>query len=241
MKERGVTLIELLIAVTLVSALALAGLVALRVGISAMQKSNNRLMANRRSLGAQKALEQQIAGFMPVLAECQVPPEVPPARVPFFEGEPQSMRFVSTYSLEGSFRGMPHILEYSVIQGGRGEGVRLVVTEYLYTGARSAGAFCLGMMQDPVEGVNIPRWLPVNVGPSAFVLADRLASCRILYRETLPTPPFERWTSRWALPRWPTAVRIEMQPLEPDPSRLQPMTLTAPVRAQRIPGVDYGQ
>lgn len=240
MNRRGVTLIELLIAVSLVSLLSLAGLFALRVGLNAMQKSDDRLMANRRAIGAQRVLEGEIAGFMPLRAECATPPDAPAVNVPFFQGEPNSMRFASSYSLEESYRGMARILEYIVVAGENGQGVRLVANEYLYTGAQSAGRFCLGVGPDPISGLTRPRWVPFEAGPSSFVLADKLAFCRMMYKEPIAEPPFERWVPRWANERWPLAVRIEMQPLEADPSHLLPMTITAPLRAQKILGMDYG-
>jgi len=241
-KRAGLTLLEVLIAVTLVSLLSAAGLVALRIGLNAMERSNSRLMGNRRALGAQRALEQQIAGFMPVTADCsQGNPAGPGVRVPFFQGEPDAMRFVSSYSLEEASRGLPRILEYQVIAGEEGEGVRLVVTEYLYSGPRSTGSFCLGFGPDPMLGVTMPRWLPARPGPQSFVLADKLAFCRFSYRESLQVPPYERWHARWTLPRWPTALRIEMTPLRPDRARLLPMSIAVPLRAQKDPMVSYAE
>jgi prepilin-type N-terminal cleavage/methylation domain-containing protein len=240
MNERGVTLVELLIAVTLVSLLSVAGLIALRVGIDAMEKSDERLMFNRRAMGAQRALEGQISGFMPVVADCAGATSGASAvPVPFFEGEATTMRFVSSYSLEESYRGMARILEYNVIAGENGLGVRLVVNETLYAGARSAGNFCLGVAPD-LSGVAHPRWAPPQAGPASFVLADKLAFCRFSYLERLDLAPYERWVPRWAGQRWPLAVRLEMQPMEPSNTRVMPVTVTAPLHAQRIPGMPYG-
>jgi len=71
---------------------------------------------------------------------------------------------------------------------------------------------------------------PVQAGPNSFVLADKLAYCRFSYF-TIPLdrnlPP--QWTPSWSYSGWPYAVRIEMAPIEPDPSRLQPITVTAPI------------
>src|SRR5688572_5897054 len=111
----GVTLMELLVAVSLVSLLTVGILMAMRVGINALQKSNERLIGNRRAAGAQRVLEQQIAGFMPVNADCRISPEAPPTRIPFFQGAPESMRFVSSYSLQEAWRGYARILEFQVI------------------------------------------------------------------------------------------------------------------------------
>jgi len=113
----GFTLIEVLISVTLVSLLAVAMMVAMRVGLSAMTKADTKLMLNRRVVGAQRVLEQQIAGLMPVTADCRPDPDAPPTRIPFFQGEAQSVRFASTYSLQQASRGLPMMVEFQVIPG----------------------------------------------------------------------------------------------------------------------------
>ena len=158
---------------------------ALRVGVNAMEKANARLIDNRRMNGVQRILEQEIAGFMPVVATCLSEDERPPTPLPFFQGEPESMRLVSTYSLSDAWRGYPQILEFQVIAGALGEGVRLVVNEHLYTGPPAAGVFCLGLRPDDQLGVSVPVFRPIAVGPGSFVLADRLAFCRFSYLERL--------------------------------------------------------
>ncbi len=238
-RAAGVTLMELLIAVSLVGLLSTGMLMAIRVGLNAMGKANAKLLANRRALGVQRILEQQVAGFVPVIADCRTGPEAPASRQPFFQGEPQSMRFVSTYSLEEAARGYPRILEFQVIPGEENRGVRLVVNEFLYSGSSSAGLSCLGLMPDPVSGVPALRFRPIETGPRSFVLADKLAFCNFLYQEIMPPPLLERWTPRAVKPPWPPAVRIEMAPLEPDPSRVQVVSFTAPIRVNRDPAMQY--
>jgi type II secretory pathway component PulJ len=237
----GVTLLELIIAISLLSLLSLGILTALRVGVNGMVKANARLMDNRRMAGAQRILEDQIAGFMPVVADCV--PEVadrPAARLPFFQGEPQSMRFVSSYSLGEGWRGFAQVLEFQITPGAAGEGVRLIVNEHAYTGSLSAGAFCLGTVLDEEAGLQAPQFRPIVAGPRSFVLADRLASCRFSFRQTLPAPAGERWVERWIFSAWPSAVRVEMVPLEADRARIQPLSLIAPVRVNAQPGAGYG-
>jgi general secretion pathway protein J len=235
-REAGVTLLEMLLAVSLLALLSTGMLMALRVGVNAMEKSNKRLMDNRRMAGTQRILEQEIAGFIPVMADCTPSGDQPRASVPFFQGEPQAMRFVSSFSLGEGWRGYAQVLEFQVIPGNAGAGVRLVVNELLYTGPRGAGAACLGYTRDDQLGLMIPLFRPISVGPLSFVLADRLASCQFSFLERLPIPPGERWTTRWIAPAWPSAVRIDMAPLEPGLGRSQPLSLIAPVHVNAAPG-----
>lgn len=238
--QRGVTLMELLIAVTLLSLLVAGVLTSMRVGINAMQRSNQRFLANRRVLGTQKLLEQQVAGLLPVAAECMgVAQGGSEGKIQFFQGEPQTMRFISSYSMGDGARGLPSLLEYQVIPGEEGRGVRLVVNEIPYTGAIGAGRMCLGLVPDPVAGISLPRFLPVAVGPGSFVLADKLAGAQFAYKELLLDPPYERWLPRWIRSGWPAAVRVEMAPLETDAAKITPVSLTLPVQVRRSPFAVY--
>jgi len=237
--EAGVTLIELLIAMTLMSLLSAGIVMSLRVGLSAMNKADAKLMVNRRVASVERILEQEITSVMPVTADCQPRVEAPPVKITFFQGEAQSMRLASTYSLQQGGRGMPMILEYQVIPGENGQGVRLVVNENWYTGPRGAGLFCAGLSADPLTGGQMPLFLPIQVGAGSFILADKLAYCRFSYRELLPPPELDRWVVHWIKPVLPSAVRVEMAPLVPDSSRLEPVTLTIPVRVTRLPLQPY--
>ena len=236
----GVTLIEVLIAISLLSLLSLGILMALRVGMSALDKANRKLMDNRRVAGVERILQQQLAGFIPVVALFAPAPDAAGMKIPFFEGRSQSMRFVSGYSLGDAARGLPQVLEFQVIQGEEGRGVRLVVNENVYTGPRSAGVFCLGPGPDPELGVATQRFLPISIGPHSFVLADRLAYCRFSYLERPPGMLLEQWRPNWIIPdKWPMGIRIEMASLDTDPGSLKPVTVTSAVRVDRYPIFDY--
>lgn len=232
-RSAGVTLIELLIAVLLFSFLSFGIVMTLRVALNGMNKSDSKLMANRRVTSIERILDQEIEGIMPVTAQCQPQPGVFGATLMFFQGEAQSMRLASTYSLQQGQRGLPMILEYQVIPGQDGAGVRLVVNEHWYTGPRGAGVYCIGTSTNPTAPG--PVFAPISIGPGSFVLADKLAYCRFSYRDprTPPQPPV--WVPHWIKTVLPNAIRIEMAPLVPDPGRLVPVTLTIPVHVTRLP------
>jgi prepilin-type N-terminal cleavage/methylation domain-containing protein len=239
-RQRGITLMEVLIAVSLLSLVAVGMLTAMRIGLSALERTNRRLVSNRRVTGVQRVLEQQVAGFMPVIALAQLAPGLPAEKTPFFQGEPQSMRFVSSYSLQEASRGYPRILEFQVIPRDEGEGVRLVVNEHLYTGPASAGQFCIGRRFDPQSNMPVPLFRPIQIGPGSFVLADRLAFCRFFYLNPAKPPAPNIWQPVWTRAGWPRAVRIDMAPLDEESTNLRPTAVTAPLRVDRIPIFDYG-
>ena len=237
--QAGVTLMEVVIAVTLLSMLSLGMLAAIRMGFDALHKTNARLMANRRVAGAQRVLEQQLAGFMPIQALCSAQSEAPMAPFPFFEGQPQSMRLASTYSLDEAWRGQARILEFQVIAGDEGRGVRLIVNEFPYSGPLSAGLACLGIGADPESGLPMPQFRPIQASAQSFVLADKLAWCRFSYLEPAKAPDFDHWRPNSVTPRWPRGLRVEMAPLEDNPTRLRPLTVTTAIPINRLPDIVY--
>ncbi len=239
MRRRGTTLIEVLIAVSLLGLLSAGVMIALRVGLRSLERTNAKLVQNRRAVSVQRILESEIAGFLPTMAGC---PSATPGLldpVPFFEGLPNQMRFVSTYSLTEAGRGHPRILEFRVIPGENGEGVRLIVNETLYTGPLSTGVNCLGVVADALTAARFGQFRPVVAGERSFVLADRLASCNFLYLYTPPQPEPEVWVSEWRRSGWPRALRIQMRPLETDPTRVPLLSVVGRIHINRRAEVKY--
>jgi hypothetical protein len=231
----GVTLMELLVAVLLLSLLSVGMVLTLRVALGAMNKTDSRLMTNRRVSSVERILNEEISGIMPVVAECSGGGH-PAGRIMFFQGEAQSMRLASTYSLHEGARGMPMILEFQVIPGEDNDGVRLVVNEQWYTGPRGAGVLCIGMTNGP--GGQHPGFVPIEIGANSFVMADHLAYCRFSFRDPSVRPQ-PLWVPQWVKPKLPDAIRIDLAPIAPDAGRLQPVTLTIPVRITRLPLANY--
>jgi len=250
----GVTLIEVLVAITLLSLLSVAMLFALRIGLMAYSKTNAKLMDDRRVAGAQRILEQELEGIVPAVGPCSGMPDAAPASTPgstqgspagpmfgFFQAAPNAMRLVSTFSLQQGWRGRPRILELFVVPADNGEGLRLVVNELPYSGPLAAGRLCTGVTPDPAAGVSLPHFLPVMAGPDSFVLADKLAFCRFVYLwpPKIPTDPAV-WSPVALSAGWPLAIRVEMAPLQPDPSVLQPLTVTAALHLHLTQTIPYG-
>ena len=240
--ESGVTLIEILIAVSLLSLLSVGMLVAMRLGFTTMDKTDTRLVRNRRVSNTRGIIESEIEGFIYSAANYRPQPDAI-RTVPFLQTEAQSMRFVTSYSLEDGWRGRPRIAAIQVIPGENNQGVRLIVNETLYTGPDQAGQEILGIEQDPA-GPQTIRFAPIVPGPQSFVLADRLAYCRFSWLEPLREPPFQLWRPDWVQPQLlPLAVRIEMAPLahsvDSGPTELRIGTVTVPFNVNRSPGGDY--
>ena len=154
----------------------------------------------------------------------------------FFQGEPQSMRFVSAYSLQEAWRGAPYILEFQVIAGEHGA-VRLIVNEIPYTGPEAGLPMCLGMIPDPITGTRL-RFRAIEAGPRSFVLADNLEYCRFSYLERLPLAGREEWLPDWTRRTWPFGVRVELASTGAA-SDLRPVSFAAPIRIRRSTEIQY--
>jgi prepilin-type N-terminal cleavage/methylation domain-containing protein len=233
--EAGVTLIEILIAISLLSLLSVGILIAMRIGFNTMEKVDSRMVSNRRVTYARRIIENEIAGFTSTMADWRIGPNDPSMPIPFQQWEPQSLRFVTAYSLQDAWRGRPQIAVLQVIPGADGKGVRLIMNETPYTGPAQAGQMIAGVDPDGTA-----HFTPVTPGPDSFVLADRLEYCRFSYLEPRFEPPFQIWRPDWMdHMKLPQGIRIEMAPLDPTPADLHVSTITAPLNVNRIPGNTY--
>lgn len=220
-RQRGVTLVELLIALTLVSMLSVGMLMAMRTSLTTLEKTTARLDDNRRSMAIQQTIERQISSTMPVMGDCGSPGGGA-ARVPIFRGNENALRLVTSYSLEDGARGYPRLVEFRITQDPRG-GLRLIANEYLYFGPNSTLTHCSNQMDTAPE-----------ITPQTLVLAGRLATARFVYREFLIDSPLGgAWMPAWTRNNLPSVVRIEMTPLDQSPGHLPVLTLHVPIRVTR--------
>lgn len=208
--NRGVTLLELLVAMVLFSLLSVAVFTSLGTGLSSLERLRNYVAESRREVGAERTLELLLAGMMQMDVSFTSPGTTGFQTMNFFQGDPQTMRFVTLHSLEEASRGVPRLVELAVIPREQGGGVRLVMNERPYPGPYAAGMLIGGLSPNPLGGPAILQFLPVSTGPATFILADKLNSCDFFYQERRRLN--SQWTTKWPYPRLPMAVRIEMSP-----------------------------
>src|SRR5258708_746755 len=138
--ERGVTLLELIVAISLVALISGGMLTAMRTGLLTNEKVTARLQANRERMNLRQMIVRQLSGAMPVMASCAAPGGG--GDFPLFQGTQQSLLFVSSFSIAEGSRGYPQIVQYQVAPAAGG--FHLTVNEYAYTGPASAALFCGG-------------------------------------------------------------------------------------------------
>lgn len=239
--QSGITLIEILIAVSLLSLLSVGMLVAMRLGFSTMDKTDAQLVKNRRVSNTRAIIENEINGYIFSFANFRPQPDRPQS-VAFLQAEPQSMRFVTSYSIEDAWRGRPHIAALQVIPGEDNRGVRLIVNETPYTGPDQAGQQIVGIEPPTPDRPMIVHFAPIVAGTQSFVLADRLAYCRFSWLAPLRDPPFQQWRPDWVLQgQVPLAIRIEMAPLDVSATDLHIGTVIVPFNVNRDPYTRYDE
>jgi prepilin-type N-terminal cleavage/methylation domain-containing protein len=233
----GLTLIEILVAVTLLALLSAGMLAALSMSAGSWTQARERLTLDRRIATANQLLYAQFAAVTPVLMQPPAISGAPPA--PFFHGEPKQMRFVSSYSLDAGPRGGLTIVELNVQNAKEGE--RLVLTQSPYHGPFSTGRYATGTERVGPGGLRI-LYSPVKPRSDSLIVADQLASCVFEYQREPRTPsePAE-WLPFWGDPnQLPSAIRVRLTPAKQE-ARLQPVAITAEVRARYAPPFSPGQ
>jgi type II secretory pathway component PulJ len=219
-REAGVTLIELMFSITLVALISAGLLFAMRTSLLTYDKLNQRMAEDRRAMRLELTLERQIGGMIPIMGDCS-------GRV-FFNGDQQTLRFISDYSLAEGSRGNPRIVEYQVDRDSAG-GVRLMLNERVYGGPTTTASLC-----------GAGAFLPVRLDSQSVEVAGKLAYCRISYHEFVAENLLlGNWVPLWDRPTLPSAVRIEMTDLDPATARLPALTLNVPLRITRDLGTVY--
>jgi type II secretory pathway pseudopilin PulG len=225
------TLIEILVAVSLMGLLAVAMVTALTVGAGSWQDARERLTLDRRIATANEIFYREFEGIVPLAALPAPGQQQAIPRAPFFQGEPESMRFVTNYSVAAGARGGLRVAELRVTPTPRGS--RILLNEAPYRGPADLGRLILGVDRDPASGGPRLVFRPIEAQASSLIVADDLKEARFSYLRT-PRTRMEAalWVPVWSdMTRLPGAIRVELAANSERPG-LEPISITAPVRAR---------
>ncbi len=233
--RRGMTLVEVIVAMSLLGLLSAGLFTAFQVGASAWLTTRERLMLDRNIAGQNQRFHALFAGIVPL--EAAIPPdrEIRVRPFPFFQGEPQSMRFVTSHSITAGARGGLRITELQVVDA-PDRGRRILLNQLPYLGPFSAGGFVTGWVPISEPPGRQLVFEPIRALPDvSLIIADRLADCSFQYLERprgrdLPSI----WVSTWNdLDRLPGAITINLTPASRE-ARLLPVSITTAVRAEYV-------
>lgn len=229
-RRAGLTLIEVMVAVTLLGLLSVGIITALQIGAGSWMGTRERLTHDRRIASANQIFHSALGGIVPMTAQAIPGGE---ARFPvtlFFQGEPQTMRFVSAYSITAGSRSGLNIFELQVVNSENGR--RVLLNQFPYEGPFRAGELIEGL--EPVPGGRGRRLLfrPVEPRGSSLIVADELIDCEFHYlrqprRPDEPTEWIDTWTDPLVLP---LAVSVRLTP-SAEPGRLLPVSITTAIPA----------
>jgi hypothetical protein len=223
---------EILVAMTLLGLLSAGLLMALRVGVRGWEQANGSLMLDRRIATSSQILQGALESIVPARGLFQRPRGEGMQPFLFFQGQPEAMRFVTSYSLEQGPRAGLRLMELLVTTGPRGK--RVLLNDLPYGGPESIAPLVAGTGEDRPGQIRL-FFVPIAAQPTSFIVADELEACGFAYyvqdRPDLPG----NWEPEWTrVQQIPSAVRIAMAS-RPDSARLRPVTVTAPVRARLLP------
>jgi prepilin-type N-terminal cleavage/methylation domain-containing protein len=222
--QHGFTILELLIAVTLVAAISAGLLTAMRNGLLTMERTQHRLTENRRALGLQDLVARQIAGAVPILGLCGTPDSA--GSFWAFRGHASALMLVTNASLAQGSRGYPHVVSYHVLPNRDGT-VRLEMTEALFPSPAGTIPFC--------DASGMPL-IPATTTPPT-VIYDRLAYCTFSYQIRNPGSLLgTTWMEDWYLPQLPAVVRIELAAAPGSAPNMPVRPITIPLHLSWTPG-----
>ena len=200
-RRAGFTLIELMIAITLVAAIVAGMLAALRGGLLTLERVQTRIQDSRAALGLDQLIRRQIGGVLPAAGECGQG-DAQAVKAPVFRGNAAAMLMVTSYSMTEGARGYPRLTEYRVLPNNDGT-ARVEVSEMLFPSPATTARFC--------APPNVLR--PLEPAPGHLVIVPRVASARMFYREVNPVTRLGgAWFSEWTGPNLPYAIRIDLDP-----------------------------
>ena len=242
-QQHGVTLLELLVSITIVSLLATTALFARRAGVSGWEKASVQLERDRTVLAAHEVLQEQMASMVPYEARTEQR-----GQVLFFQGEPQTARFISRYSLTNRAASGLYLIEYHVTEpqdgppsttlpattprGGRA-GRQLLLKEAPVRGNEDLAAK-IEEIESQSEGYLL-RLPPFERDAETVVLLEGLEDCRFEYFRVTPNaqPGGElgNWTEEWVsrANEVPSAMRIHAVS-SGESGDLRPVTIVAAIR-----------
>jgi general secretion pathway protein J len=189
----GFTLVEMMVAVTLVALMALALWGVLRISITSWKRGTDFIDANQRYRATLDLVQKQMASIYPLVPPLDL--QMGTGVTPIFSGSASSMQFISLCALR--FRDNPglSLVSYEAVAGSDGD-FSLVARETRYLGGDPS-------LQADYEQAEVP----------AMTIFDRLDSLEFEYYDpgTPDLPP--QWVKEWSakdLGRLPTWISMTL-------------------------------
>jgi prepilin-type N-terminal cleavage/methylation domain-containing protein len=222
-RSSGFTLMELLVSMTVLSLLVTTILFSWRIAVGAWQKASTHLARSRTVLAVNQLLQEQMASMVPY----RVAPSTG-LTVLFFQGEAQTARFLSRYSLAGRSNSGLYRIEYQIVDGPDGT-KQLLMNEYTVRSREELAS--LITPPDPTLATQLFRFAPFQRTPQTFTLLEGLKECRFEYYKPPLLPDPAVWVSRWTSIQGELPQGMAIRLVSPaDSADLKPVSIVAAIR-----------
>ncbi|MBF0344283.1 MAG: type II secretion system protein [Nitrospirae bacterium] len=199
--SKGFTLIELIIAMTILTMIALILGFAMRLGIKSVEKSEAKIEYLERTRASLRIIESQLQSFVPLTYDDMG------KRYYYFKGQEDNLSFMSSVSLWGRQSGMIQVT-YEVIRDRDDDSMSLVVQEESAYTKETRSTVLLknfkeisfnffvkkpedkeGDWSKGVEGAdNVPLWVSLTADSSNFKI-EMMIPIRARASITMKNPP----------------------------------------------------
>jgi prepilin-type N-terminal cleavage/methylation domain-containing protein len=227
--QHGVTLIELLVAMTLMGFVSLGLVFTMRVGITAWQHGDARLAADRAVVAAGDLIATQLADARARYVGWMEPDH----RTSFllFDGGADVLHFLTRYSVATRERGGSWLAEYWFERNARNE-CRLLYNEFPFRSDEDAAAVVAGITVDR-EGRQLVQYRAPHAGPNTRILYTGVHDCAFEYLIEPSAEPVY-WGKFWpGDPRFlPHAVAVRFRGLEG--GSIAPVATIAMINAREV-------
>ncbi len=221
----GLTLLELMAAVTISGLVALAALTSVRIGLQAWEKGQQAVVQLRRVTNVEDILHFQLSNHLlrpvtAVLSDSRL-------QMSFFFAEEHRLLFLTSYSAREHGRGGIVVADYFAEQQ-PDRTWKLWLEERPARNSEQLASRVVEVVRS-TEGAR-PVLRPFEAA-RALLLLEGLSECRFQYRREMPAPAM--WVSSWSLlahTEMPSAVALQMRAEEARWKGLAPVPLYVRMR-----------
>ncbi len=227
----GVTLIELLVALTLLGLISTALLAALSSAVNGWRVTSQQISVSRNTSNLNAVLHSAITSLVPYRP---APSANQGGQLLFFQGDFQVMCWISTFSPRRGARSGLRLLAFRVVSDS--SGVHLILSDKPCPDPQGLRQLVTGIAPNSLPGT-APQlhFMPVVQETDSMTLAENLSACNFRYlRKTLLPKESTQWVSKWTdRERLPLAVQIEISDSNREglPGRLRHITVTSQIPA----------
>ena len=122
-KHSGFTLMELLVSFLIIRVVSVVVHLGFRIGINSRESAENSLQQVRTTEAMLDLIHRQVGSMVPYTSRQEY--QGNPAEVLLFQGDPQLMRFVSTFSSRSRSAGGLYLVEYFISKLAKGQTLEL--------------------------------------------------------------------------------------------------------------------